>query len=60
MKIIRILRIINTYLEDNLYTKNVENSEAPALLHWNIRITQRCKVTGCDLYNTLIKTSYVA
>ena len=33
------LRIINTYLEDDLYTKNVENSEAPALLHWNIRIT---------------------
>ena len=49
------LQIINTYLEDNLYTKSVENSEAPALLHWNIRIKQLCKVTGCDLHNTLIK-----
>ena len=27
------LRIINTYLEDNLYTKSVENSEAPAFIH---------------------------
>ena len=49
------LRIRNTYLEDNLYIKNVENSEAPALLHWNIRTIQLCKVTGCDLHNTLIK-----
>ena len=49
------LRIINTYLEDNLYTKSVENIEAPALLHWNVRIRQLCKETGCDLHNTLIK-----
>ena len=49
------LRIINTYLEDNLYTKNVENAEAPALLHWNIRITQLCSVPGCNLHNTLVK-----
>ena len=48
-------RIVNTYLEDQLYTKNEENKEAPALLQWNIRITQLCKVTGCNLCNTLLK-----
>jgi hypothetical protein len=49
------LRIINTYLEDNLYTKDVENAEAPALLHWNVRITQLCNVSECNLHNTLVK-----
>ena len=49
------LRIVNTYLEDQLYTKDVVNTEAPALLHWNIRITQLCKVSGCNLHNIVIK-----
>ena len=42
--------MINTYLEDQLCTK-----KDPALLHWNIRITQLCKVTECNLCNTLVK-----
>ena len=48
------LRVMNTYLEDQLYT-NVVNTEAPALLHWNIKITQLCKVSGCNLHNIVVK-----
>ena len=49
------LRIMNTYLEDQLYTKDVANTEAPALLHWNIQITQLCKVSGCNLHKIVVK-----